>query len=237
MSVETREPTPRSRLYGQPVFDGFPYLVSRVHPALYHLIVLPGDRAEEELQALAQRQAAANRLETFLALGSDGGIHYDGEGPGVAGRSLPRCSAFVCNRLLAAEAFPDTPELAARKESLRSYIEAQHLTGYLVGNPERWERPANSRELAELTGFGPRGAPLGLVPCPVCRELVGTCRRKGTAGGIVTAHCRCGNHNRCARCGEPLYDRRLNAFFYDQATLGIWFTPGFCAFSHRGPEG
>jgi hypothetical protein len=61
------------------------------------------------------------------------------------------------------------------------------------------------------------------------------CRRKGTDGGIVTVHCRCDNHNRCARCGETLADNRLSSFFYDEERREIWFTPGFCAFSHRCP--
>jgi hypothetical protein len=41
------------------------------------------------------------------------------------------------------------------------------------------------------------------------------------------------NHNRCARCHERLYERRLNANYYNPADRGIWHVPGFCGLSHR----
>jgi hypothetical protein len=35
-------------------------------------------------------------------------------------------------------------------------------------------------------------------------------------------HCRCENHNRCARCGEQLAKRRLNANYYRESDRQIW---------------
>ena len=111
--------------------------------------------------------------------------------------------------------------------------EALHLKGFLIPDSRRWERPGTPEELAELTGFGPHGAPLGLEPCLVCSELRGVCRKEGTAGNIVTVYCLCDNHNRCARCGEPLDDHRLNVFYYDEGKRRIYHNPGFCGLGHR----
>ena len=235
MNSQTQGPVPRSELYQRPVFDGFPYLVSRVYPALYHIIVLPRDRTEEELLFLAERQVTANRLETFLALGHRQGMNYGCDGVGSPASHLPRCTAFVCDKLQPAEAFPQTPELVSRIGRLHAYIEALQLKGYLVPDSRRWERPGAPEELARLSGFGPRGTPLGLEPCSVCGQPRGVCRREGTEGNIVTVSCLCDNHNRCARCGEGLDDHSLNAFYYDEGERRIYFTPGFCGLSHRCP--
>lgn len=40
-------------------------------------------------------------------------------------------------------------------------------------------------------------------------------------------------HHRCARCGEPQSDCRLNANYYDESDGRIWHVPGFCGLSHR----
>ena len=48
------------------LFEGFPYLVTRVVPAMYHLILLPAAASELELVLLARTQWRANRLETCL---------------------------------------------------------------------------------------------------------------------------------------------------------------------------
>jgi hypothetical protein len=51
-----------------PIFAGYPYLVTHVVPALYHLIVLPGDASARDLRDLAMAQWRANRLQTCLVL-------------------------------------------------------------------------------------------------------------------------------------------------------------------------
>jgi hypothetical protein len=43
-------------------FDGFPYLVTRVVPALYHITLLGTRLSDSELRALACTQVLANRL-------------------------------------------------------------------------------------------------------------------------------------------------------------------------------
>lgn len=48
----------------------------------------------------------------------------------------------------------------------------------------------------------------------------------------MVVHCRCDNDNH-ARCGEVLFERKLNANFYDESDGQIWYVPGFCAFDHQ----
>jgi hypothetical protein len=50
-----------------PVFDGFPYLVTRVVPTMYHVTLLSGDASERDLARIAQAQWRANRLDVCLA--------------------------------------------------------------------------------------------------------------------------------------------------------------------------
>lgn len=46
-----------------PVFGSFPYLATRVVPALYHLSLLPGSFEPGLLRYIAQRQVAANSCQ------------------------------------------------------------------------------------------------------------------------------------------------------------------------------
>ena len=56
-----------------PLFDGFPYLVTRVSPGLYHIMLLPA-RVPHECQKLLIRQVEANRLDSCLVLGRRSGV-------------------------------------------------------------------------------------------------------------------------------------------------------------------
>ena len=67
MALSLPDPTYESestrRLYPRlPIFEGFPYLVTRVVPAMYHVMLVPADASELELVLLARTQWRANRL-------------------------------------------------------------------------------------------------------------------------------------------------------------------------------
>ena len=52
---------------------------------------------------------------------------------------------------------------------------------------------------------------------------------------VVDVRCRCANPNRCARCGAPLYERGLSAWYWDDRAVdpGVMFVPAFVGLSHR----
>ena len=57
-----------------------PYLLTRLVDHLYHIILLPGHLAAEELHQLGRQQAAANRLDTCLVVPQRGCISIQAAG-------------------------------------------------------------------------------------------------------------------------------------------------------------
>jgi hypothetical protein len=49
----------------------------------------------------------------------------------------------------------------------------------------------------------------------------------------MRAHCLCENKNACARCGQWLYERKLDANYYSEEDGKIWQIPSFPALNHR----
>jgi hypothetical protein len=199
------------RLYPRlPLFEGFPYLVTRVMPAMYHVTLLPAAASELELVLLARTQWRANRLETCL----------------VTGLLKP-------TRLWA-----DAAELQARQGRLDALVATHRRKGgYLLGDLTKGGREATADEVGRLAGTGPEGRPRGLERCPTCGEWRGRCLDPSPTYvcKVMTVHCGCQNDNRCAACGGFLYERKLNANYYEPRDGQIWHVPGFSAFRHRCP--
>jgi hypothetical protein len=82
-----------------PQFDGFPYLVTRIVPALYHIVLLPGDATHTSLVSIADRQLRANRLDTCLALDARHAIFFYADGWVQPSHTVPRGGTVVVNRL------------------------------------------------------------------------------------------------------------------------------------------
>src|SRR4029077_18005232 len=88
------------RLYPSlPLFGGFPYLVTRVVPAMYHVILLPAAASELELALLARTQWHANRLETCLVTGVDRAWFISADGRDELAQTPPRGGAVVTGLL------------------------------------------------------------------------------------------------------------------------------------------
>lgn len=58
----------RFSLHDLPLYEDFPYLVTRLVPALYHLIPLPETCDEASLRSMARYQALCNQLPRCLVL-------------------------------------------------------------------------------------------------------------------------------------------------------------------------
>ena len=229
------------RLYPTlPLFEGFPYLVTRVVPAMYHLTLLPAAASELELVLLARTQWRANRLETCLVIGTHRAWFISADGHDALAQTPPRGGTLVTGLLKAARLWPDTAERQARQRRLDALVEAHRRKGgFILGDLTKGGREASAEEVGRLAGAGPEGRPRGLERCPTCGEWRGRCLDPSPTFvcKVMTVHCGCQNDNRCAACGGFLYERKLNANYYDPRDGRIWHVPGFRAFRHRCPPG
>jgi len=221
-----------------PLFDGFPYLVTRVVPALYHIILLPGDASEGDLAGIARAQWRANRLETCLVTGPEKAWYISPEGRDGADARPPRGGTLITGKLRPPTALPDTVDLQDRHRRLTRIVdELTRKGGYMLGDLTKGGRDATADDVARLAGAGPEGMPRGLERCSECSDWRGSCLDPSPTSfaKVMSVHCRCENHNRCATCGQFLHERRLNANYYDPRDRQIWHVPGFSGLQHRCP--
>jgi hypothetical protein len=232
--------------YGSlPAFTGYPYLVTRIGAcALRHVAIVPADWSRDRLVELLQKQASSNQMSTCLVLGPADAIYVDVDrdrvetGAPVASKIVPSGMPVV-ERIFLPAAVLETSEMAERRLELRTFAERNRGTGYIVGDNLEGGRAASPEDLARLAGGGPGDPRPGLGACRTCGELAGDLLQIGAPGTrypgsrVIRVDCRCANHNRCARCGETLADRRLSAYFWDGAKHGVWYVAAYSALSHR----
>lgn len=211
----------------------YPYLITRIVPTLYHIIVLPR-RKQTDLAEIARTQVSFNKLESFLILGPKEAFYFTPDGEESRGPTVPVGGILIHDRLKPCKDFPDDRELSARKDLLKRHIESLKQDGYLVGDLTKGGRKPTPREAKDLRGVQGNGVPKGLVLCPRCGEWRGPCLDSIPDLGehIVPVYCLCQNDSRCAHCGDPLYARKLNANFYDTTDGRIWHVPGFSGLGH-----
>jgi hypothetical protein len=216
------------------VFDGFPYLIVRMAPAMYHVTLLPEDASEDTLVGIARAQRLANLLDVCLVLGPERALYINPSGLEWWDATPPRGGALITGQLRPPGTWPDTPHLRARRGRLNVRLSR---SGFAFGDLTKGGHAASTDELARLAGAGPGGVPRGLERCPACGEWRGTCLDPSPrfAGQVMTVHCRCANDNRCAACGGLLYERKLNANYYNPRDGHIWYVPGFSGLGHRCP--
>jgi len=215
-----------------PLFDGFPYLVTRVMPTLYHITLLPGGLGELELSVLARAQWCANRLDVCLVIGPERALYISADGLDRLDREPPRGGIRITGRLKPPATWPDTADIQVRQRRLDASV---LKVSYGFGDLTKGGREASADDVARLAGAGPNGVPRGLERCPVCSEWSGICLDPSPQffGKVMTVQCRCANDNRCAACGQPLYEHRLNANYYNPRDRRIWHVPAFCGLSHQ----
>src|SRR5262245_4387111 len=145
------------------LFEGFPYLVTRIVPTLYHIILLPDDASTENLLETARRQAHANRLRTCLVLWADSALYLEPDGREPWRASPPTGGVIVTDRLRPCRTFPETESFVRRRLALKSFIEQVAVkTGYMFGDLTKGGRPATLEETVMLAGMQPNGVPRGL---------------------------------------------------------------------------
>jgi hypothetical protein len=204
-------------------------------PTFYHIILLPADLPLDRLREIARRQATANKLQTCLVLAADRGIYFGLDGQEQPSASIPLGGHVARGMLKPCEAFPKTDECRERASRLDAFSRATMTGGYLLGDVTKGGHKASQEETGRLAGNQENGVPNGLTKCPVCGEWKGECLDPAPnfAGMVMRVSCLCDNDNFCARCGQPLYERKLNANFFNTSDGHIWHVPGFPGLKHR----
>jgi hypothetical protein len=213
-------------------FDGFPYILTRVAPSIYHIAALPADLGLENLKQVARWQVGANKLDTCLVLCPDFCVYLDYSGTERVSDAIPRGGFNFINQLRLCRQFPATEDRCSR---LKAYVDQHRPRGCFFGDISKGGRRASWVELRRLAHRQRNGVPVGLDRCGICRAWRGECLDPNPqfAGMVMRVRCRCENDTLCAQCGQPLYERRVNANFYSEADGQIWHVPGFAAFNHR----
>jgi len=176
----------------------------------------------------------ANRLKTCLVLGERSCIYLTLDGTLIPDDSLPGSTGYVAGKLLSSFDFFEDDELRDRAERLKAFIDSHRHNGYLFGDLQKGGRQATEEELKQFSCTQENGIPEGLVYCGRCGRWRGQCLDPNPRfqNMLMKVHCRCENDNLCARCGQPLYEFKLNANYFDPENGQIWHVPAFCAFGH-----
>jgi len=215
-------------------FEGFPYIVTKIVPALYHIILVPGEYGRAILMDIARRQVLANRLQTCLVFGEGRSAYFSEDGSSVDQDTVPKSAFVLSGRLAPCEEMTITTDLERRREALAAFLEARRGEGCLFGDLTKGGRQATGQELARFAGADIDGTPKGLTVCDKCGGWRGECLDPDPSfkGMMMRVDCWCENDNRCARCGRPLYEHKLNANYFDPKDGRIRHVPGLSGLNH-----
>jgi hypothetical protein len=222
-----------------PTFDSFPYLMTRMVPALYHIAVLPRSYELELLRHIAQSQVAANQLEACLVIGSQDCHYYASDGTESQSSEIPHGGRIVFGKLRLCLQPEQDEDLKIREKLVEAYAQERNRGGgYIMGDTTKGGREATIWERMRLHGRQKNGVPRGLAQCPICGEWKGECLDPNPLfqNKVMRVCCLCENDHRCAACGQPLYRWKLNANYYDYSDGQVWHVPGFSGLSHRCEE-
>lgn len=216
-------------------FDGFPYLTTRVFPALYNISLYPSDLTESDLIELARRQVAANKMPACLALTWSRGLWFDGIGGETWNSIIPNGGAILNGKLKMPQGYSHAESLYPRSKLLDEFSNTSLKSGgYLVGDPENCVREAKPED-DQLGGLTSKIIPHSLTKCLVCGELKGECfypESSYYSDMVWELSCKCDNDNLCAACGMPLFHHKPDSCYYDKEVRGILHVAGYCVLSH-----
>lgn len=213
-------------------FDGFPYILTRAAPSVYHIALLPADLGFGGLKEVTRWQVAANKLDSCLVLGPDACIYFAAGRPELESAEPPRGGFNFAGLLRLCRPFQVTEDACRR---LQAYLDQHGPRGYLFGDLSKGGRYASRDELRRLARSQPNGIPVGLEKCARCGDWHGECLDPSIefACMVMRVSCRCENDTLCAGCGQPLADRKVAANFYSESEHLVWHVPGIAAFSHQ----
>jgi len=218
-----------------PTFNSFPYLSTRVFPALYHVNLYPSGLAELKLIELAQQQVHANKFPACLVFGPNRGLWFDAVGGELWLPSIPTGGAIIDGKLKPSQDFSLDEDYPERSCLLQEFsFNSRKRGGFLVGNPKNCLRDATPED-TKLGSICDKGIPNGVTVCDKCGDLKGECfypASKCYPDKVWKLTCRCDNDNLCAACGKPLHDHKIDACYYDKNESKVFHIAGYSALSH-----
>ncbi len=222
---------------GLSLFTGYPYIICRLIPSLYHISLLSEESTVAELIEISKVQAQANQLPLCLVLGAAECIYIEGNGEIHLSSEVPLALFVASEKLRLPCAILLTPDLVIRRKMLMVFEKKVNGTEScsLVGDLNKGGRHITAEETAELQGKNGDGSPKGLVKCQNCAHYRGQCKDPEPKFKtlLVKVFCACENNNLCAFCGSTLYPYKLNANFYLPEDGHIHYVPAFCALDHE----
>lgn len=225
----------REKKLASQTFNSFPYLSTRVLPALYNINLYPSGWSESDLVELARHQVAANKLPTCLVLSWSRGLWFDGAGGERWNSLIPKGGAILHGKLKAPHGYTLEEGVGERSKYLDEFSSASlRGGGYLVGDPENCVRDATPEDV-QLGELKNNIIPHGLTECHVCGDLKGECfypESECYGDKVWKVRCRCENDNLCAACGKPLFNHKLDSCYFNENTNRILHVAGYLALNH-----
>jgi len=220
---------------GFPLFSGFPYLVTRIVPRLYHITLIAKNLDTNTAIHVGLDEVKMNRLPACVVLAEKDCVYIQDDGRVDRSESPPRGGTVVFDQLVPGFLSYHDPSFDDRMSLLEDFVSGLKRDGVMLGDISKGGRPATSEELQDLSGFQENGVPSGLSQCPTCGDWFGECLdpNRNFEGLVMRVHCLCENNNRCTACGELLAERKLNGNHFDTTDSSIWHWPGFIAFRHQ----
>ncbi len=106
-----------------PLYEDFPYLVTRLVSSLYHVIPLPEAFDEASLRSLARYQALCNHLPTCLVLGNKRAVYIDNASRESVATLPPRGGIVIGGQLRLSPGLERGAWWNERSRRLRKYVE------------------------------------------------------------------------------------------------------------------
>jgi len=152
-----------SAIRNLPVFKGFPYLLTRIVPAVYHIILLPDSFKFPKMINIAKEQLHFNKLDTCLVLDQQYCVYLSPNDAPRESNSIPSGGTTFSRLLKPCIEMTETSDILQRQIQLDNYIKLHNKEGYFFGDLSKGGRLATKKELIQLKGFQSNGIPSGLV--------------------------------------------------------------------------
>src|SRR5262249_53246375 len=141
-----------SLYYSLPLFDGFPYIWTRLVAAFYHIILLPGSYPILDLTEITRKQAQANNLPTCLVLDPAECVYFypGGQSQESVSDRVPRGGSVITGKLKTSCLLPRSQDLKLRARRLEEFQRQRKSGRYILGDRTEGGRKATEAELQTL---------------------------------------------------------------------------------------